>query len=106
MSHEKKVSLVQTLIGADEQASDALVSVYLKQAKEAILNRRFPFGYEESTEVPKMYELAQCRLAARYYLRRGSEGEQIHNEDGVHRHYGSVNDEDILMEIIQVAKVV
>ena len=105
MSHEEKVILVQTLIGADEQASDALVSVYLEQAKEAILNRRFPFGYEAETEVPKMYELAQCRLAARYYLRRGAEGEQIHNEDGVHRHYGSVNDCDILDEVIQIAKV-
>lgn len=106
MTNEEKVILTQTLIGADENASDALVSVYLEQAKEAILNRRYPFGVPDGTEVPKQYELAQCRLAARYYLRRGAEGEILHNEDGVHRHYGSVNDEDILMEIIQVAKVV
>lgn len=105
MSNEEKVIMVQTLIGADEQASEQLLSVYLEQAKEAILNRRFPFGYESETEVPKQYEISQCKLAARYYLRRGAEGELIHNEDGVHRHYGSVQDEDILMEIMQVAKV-
>lgn len=106
MTHEEKITKVQTLIGADEQASADLISVYLEQAKEAILNRRYPFGYPNGTKVPKMYEFSQCKLAARYYLRRGAEGELIHNEDGVHRHYGSVQDEDILMEIIQVAKVV
>ena len=105
MTNEEKVITTQTLIGADNNASDALVSVYLEQARMAILNRRYPFGFESETEVPKMYEFAQCQLAARYFLRRGAEGETLHNEDGVHRHYGSVNDEDILMEIVQVAKV-
>ena len=106
MTTEEKITRVQTLIGADETATSALIGVYLDEAKSAILNRRYPFGippYE--TDVPQMYENLQCRLAQRYFLRRGAEGEQIHNEDGVHRHYGSVNDEDLLMEVIQIAKV-
>ena len=106
MTTEEKVIRVQTLIGADETATSALIGVYLDEAKDAILNRRYPFGVPyEVTDVPTMYESLQCKLAQRYFLRRGAEGEQIHNEDGVHRHYGSVNDEDLLMEVIQVAKV-
>ena len=104
MTTEEKVIRVQTLLGAEENASSELVSVYLDEAKEAILNRRYPFGYAYDADVPRQYENLQCKLAARYYLRRGAEGEQIHNEDGVHRHYGSVNDEDLLMEVIQIAK--
>lgn len=105
MTTEEKVIRVQTLIGADETATDALVGVYLDEAKSAILNRRYPFGIPPYAEVPAEYESLQCRLAVRYFLRRGAEGEQIHNEDGVHRHYGSVNDEDLLCEVIQIAKV-
>ena len=106
MTTEEKIIRVQTLIGADETATSALIGVYLDEAKSAILNRRYPFGIPSyETDVPQMYENLQCRLAQRYFLRRGAEGEQIHNEDGVHRHYGSVNDEDLLMEVIQIAKV-
>lgn len=106
MTTEEKVIKVQTLIGADETATSALVGVYLDEAKSAILNRRYPFGIPPYvTEVPTEYESLQCRLAVRYFLRRGAEGEQVHNEDGVHRHYGSVNDEDLLMEVMQIAKV-
>lgn len=106
MTTAEKITRIQTLLGADEEATDALLTVYLDDAKAAILNRRYPFGIPPYVdEVPSEYENIQCKLAQRYYLRRGGEGEQIHNEDGVHRHYGSVNDEDLLMEVIQIAKV-
>ena len=105
MTQSEKITLVQTLLGADEDASDAVVSVYLDLAKGAILNRRFPFGIPDYAEVPKEYEMLQCRLAERYFLKRGAEGEAVHLEDGVHRHYGSVNDSDLLDEVIQIAKV-
>lgn len=106
MTTEEKVIRVRTLIGADETATDALIGVYLDDAKNAILNRRYPFGIPYGlTDVPEQYDSLQCRLATRYFLRRGAEGEQIHNEDGVHRHYATVNDEDLLMEVIQIAKV-
>ena len=106
MTTEEKITRVQTLIGADTTATDELLAVYLDDAKAAILNRRYPFGIPPYVDdVPKEYESTQCKLAQRYFLRRGDEGEQIHNEDGVRRHYASVNDEDLLMEIIQIAKV-
>lgn len=106
MTTEEKIIRVQTLLGNDEEATDDLIAVYLDDAKYAILNRRYPFGLPDIEPlIPPIYENIQCRLAQRYFLRRGGEGEQLHNEDGVHRHYGSVNDEDLLMEIIQIAKV-
>lgn len=106
MTTEEKIIRVQTLLGNDEEATDALISVYLDDAKNAIFNRRYPFGRPAwASDVPCQYEPLQCRLAARYFLRRGAEGEQIHNEDGVHRHYESVNDSDLLDEVIQIAKV-
>lgn len=106
MTTEEKIIRVQTLLGDDEEATDDLIAVYLDDAKYAILNRRYPFGLPDAEpSIPPIYENIQCKLAMRYFLRRGGEGEQVHNEDGVHRHYGSVNDEDLLMEVIQIAKV-
>ena len=54
--------------------------------------------------MPAEYEMLQCELAARYFFRRGGEGEITHSENGISRGYGSVNDEDLLMEVIQVAR--
>lgn len=100
-----KVNRVRAYIEPDIEASDALINAYLDDAAEAILLRRYPFGVPEGAYVPHEYSRIQCRLAARYILRRGAEGEDVHNEDGIHRSYASVNDEDLLMEVIQVAKV-
>lgn len=105
MTNEEKISNVQTLVENDEAATDALVSVYLSQAKAAILRRLYPFGIPEDADVPPIYEYSQCELASRYFLRRGAQGEVVHNENGVNRTYGSVNDEDILREIMPYAKV-
>lgn len=105
MTNAEKIQIVQTYIGADTNATDAVISVYLDDAEAAILNRRYPFGIPAGAYITREYERLQCRLAARYYLRRGDEGERTHNEDGVNRSYGSVNDEDLLMEVIQIAKV-
>lgn len=105
MTTEEKLQIVQTLIGADTEASDALLAVYLDDAKDAILQRRYPFSRPDGVDVPAAYERIQCRLAARYFLRRGAEGEISHNEDGVNRTYASVNDDDLLSEVIQIARM-
>lgn len=104
MEQEQAIAIVQTLVENDPAATDALVSVLLDDAKDAILRRLYPFGVPESVmEVPTMYEMLKCKLAARYFLRRGAEGEYIHDENGINRHYASVNDEDLLMEVTPYA---
>jgi len=103
MTDEEKITTTQAFIN-DSEATDAVVSVYLKKAEAAILRRRYPFKQPASASVPKEYEMLQCELASRYFFRRGAEPEIAHSENGINRTYGSVNDEDLLMEVIQVAR--
>ena len=106
MTQSEKVALVTALVDNDIEATPELVAVYLSVAKDAILKRRYPFGScDGCCFVPAEYEVLQCQLAARYFLRRGGEGEITHSENGINRTYGSVNDSDLLQEIVPYAKV-
>ena len=105
MTDAEKLTMAQTLIGTDPDATDALVTVYLDDAKAAILRRRYPFGIPDGAEIEPLYEMLQVKLAVRYFLRRGGEGEIAHNENGINRTYGSVNDEDLLMCVTPFAKI-
>lgn len=106
MTTAEKIEYVQQMVD-DPGATDALVKSYLTKAKSAIFKRMYPTNNipADVTDVPERYEVQQCDLAVRYFLRKGGEGEAIHNENGTHRHYGSVNDEDILMEVMQVLRL-
>lgn len=101
MTDEQKIATVKTLVGNDSEATNELLAVYLNMAESAIMQRCYPRGVPEGQSMPSEYEYLQCNLAARYFFRRGAEGEVTHNEDGVNRTYGSVNDEDILREVMQ-----
>ena len=105
MTDAEKLPMAQTLIGTAPDATDALVTVYLDDAKAAILRRRYPFGIPDGAEIEPLYEMLQVKLAVRYFLRRGGEGEIAHSENGINRTYGSVNDEDLLMCVTPFAKV-
>ena len=106
MTNAEKIQIVQTYIGSDDNATDVVISVYLDDAADAILNRRYPFGVPSDVMgVPQMYERLQCRLAAEMYLKRGAEGEESHNEDGVNRKYGHPDFEPLLRNVTQIAKV-
>lgn len=107
MTNAEKIATVKTLVENDAAATDAVVTVYLKDAEAAILRRLYPWGIPTTvTDVPSEYEMLQCKLAMRYFLKRGAEGEYIHDENGTNRHYGSVNDEDLLSEVVPYAKVI
>lgn len=83
-----------------------LFEMYLEDAEEAILNRMYPFGYEENTVVPPKYHRTMVELAVRQYERLGAEGETYHSENGVHRTYGGgLNDPDLLSRITPRGKV-
>lgn len=106
MTDAVKIAMVKTLVENDEAATDAVVLVYLEKARAAILRRLYPWGqWTEETTIPLKYEMLQCELASRYFLKRGSEGEYIHDENGVNRHYNSANDEDLLQEVVPYAFV-
>ena len=106
MTEAQKITLAKAFIGDDANATDSLISAYLLDAEDAILRRRYPFGRPEAAEVEPAYAVLQVKLAVRYFLRRGGEGEIKHSENGVDRTYGTVNDEDLLMEVTPFAKLI
>lgn len=101
MTEEKKIDYVKSLID-DTAITDNLITVYLDMAKSNVLSRMYPFVIPEDTDMPERYDMIQVQLAARYIMRRGAEGETNHSENGINRSYKSVNDEDLLMEVMQV----
>lgn len=106
MTESEKITMVQTLVENDPEATNTVVPVYLNLACNAMLERLFPLHSEKTVEdIPVRYDVLQCELAARYFLRRGGQGEINHEENGVNRTYGSVNDEDILCCLTPFAKV-
>lgn len=106
MTTEEKIINVRQRANNDPQATDALIAVYLEDAKDAILKQRYPFGVPEAvTDVPAKYEVIQCKLAHRYFLRQNIDGQLISVENGIHKHYESADDMDLLKQIMQVCKV-
>lgn len=106
MTTAEKIARVQTLVDSDSSATDSLVTILLDEAEKAILNRIYPFGVPTNATMPTRYESIQCRLAQRYFLRRGAEGEIAHHENGVNRTYDSVDDEDLFKTIVPIAKAI
>ena len=106
MTDAEKITMVKTLVESDAGATDDVVSVYLNLACGTMLERLYPFDTgKDSTDIPARYDMIQCELAARYFLRRGGQGEINHEENGVNRQYASVDDEDILRKLTPFAKV-
>ena len=106
MTTVEKIKNVQTRLGNIAEATSEIIAVYLDDAKDAILKQRYPFGVPtDVTEVPSRYEVLQCRLAHRYFLRQNIEGQTVSIENGIHKHFESVDDEDLLKQILQIAKV-
>ena len=106
MSVSEKTTMVQTLCESDSQATDTVVTVYLTLAANIMLERLFPYDTDKSaSDIPERYDTLQCELASRLFLRRGSQAENSHEENGINRTYASVDDEDILRRLTPYAKV-
>ena len=106
MTDAEKIARVRILVENDPVATDDVVAVYLSSAQSAMLERLFPLHPDKTVEdIPARYDTIQCELAARYFLRRGGQGEINHEENGVNRQYGSVDDADILDKLTPYARV-
>ena len=106
MTEAEKITTVRVLVENDPDATDATIAVYLKLACKAMMKRLYAlFPDKMDGELPACYEMDQCELAARYFLRRGGQGEINHEENGVNRQYASVDDADILNRLTPYAKV-
>lgn len=106
MTDAEKKSTVRVLVENDPDATDETIAVYLNLACGAMLERLYPYNTDKTSEdIPERYEMTQCELAARYFLRRGGQGEINHEENGVNRQWASVDDADILNRLTPFAKV-
>jgi hypothetical protein len=106
MTDAEKITMVKALVESDAEATDEVVAVYLNLACSAMIERLFPYDTEKGAEdLPERYDTIQCELAARYFLRRGGQGELSHEENGINRSYASVDDDDILKRLTPYAKV-
>jgi hypothetical protein len=106
MTDAEKIAMVQTLVENDAGATEAVVTVYLSVAANKMLERLYPYDTtKQGSDIPVRYDTLQCELAARLFLRRGAEGETSHEENGVNRAYGTVDDDDILLRLTPFAKV-
>ena len=84
----------------DDSVSEELLLTYLEDAKGIVLNRRYPFGYPEGTEVEPRYETVQVKIAVELYSKMGAEGQTAHSENGISRTYESASVSHSLLNMI------
>lgn len=104
MTEEQKIQMVQQLITDVTVTKEEILS-YLALAVDRIRNRVWPFG-DAPKDWPIQYDLVQIQLAIRMIARKGGEGELSHSENGISRTYGTVDDEDILQQLVPYVGVV
>ena len=82
-NEEKRMALAASL--APDTDTDEVLDNVLADAEALVLNRMYPFGYPDGTDVPARYERIQVQLAVELYSKRGAEGQSSHSENGVSR---------------------
>lgn len=80
---EKRDALAMAI--SPDTEGDNILDQMLSTAEALILNRMFPFGYDESKVIPSRYEQIQIQLAVELYTHRGAEGQSAHSENGTSR---------------------
>lgn len=80
-----------------EERDLSAVGYYLDNAAEVILNQMYPFNESWETEdgssptVPARYQNVQMRIAVIFLNKRGADGESMHIENGINRHYSTTD---------------
>ncbi len=74
------IDLVKTLTG---ETDEAIINAYLDIAKSTVLNRMYPYGYEDDVEMPKRYQHVQVEIAVFFLNKMGKEGVVSYSENGL-----------------------
>ena len=80
---EKREALALSI--APDTEEEIVLDGLLSLAASLILNRMYPFGYDDTKTVPLRYEQIQIQLAVELYTQRGAEGQTSHSENGISR---------------------
>lgn len=112
MTLEEKIEEVRVLI-CDDNVTDSVITTYLKIAGAKILDKCYPF--KDTTElnedgtlkyaIPTKYDHIHTELTSRYIFRRGFEGQRSSTENGVTRTFASVDDRDLLDQVMQIVGI-
>lgn len=101
MTLEQRIEQMKIMLGDDGlDIEDETCQTYLNLANEKILTHRYPFG-TKLVEVEPQFTYQLIELAIVLYNQRGVEGQETHNENGVHRKYRK--EEQILASIPKFA---
>ena len=84
MTEMDKLIALQEMLAPDSDTDEVLTHM-LRSAAALVLNRMYPFGYDDTTVVPSRYEQIQLQLAVELYSKRGAEGQTGHSENGISR---------------------
>ena len=84
-------SLIPSYLKVSDENPDGLsddrLNHYLNVAKEAILNKRHPFGYPDETTMESRFNNLQIEIAKYLVFKEGMEGETYHGENGINRSF-------------------
>lgn len=89
MTTTERLALRLGLDASEAKRDNALLTELIKAAKSEILRCSFPFGYDEDTEVPTVYQELIIPIAMDLYNHMGAEGQISHNENAIQRTYES-----------------
>ena len=90
MTDSEKKEMLRALCGlSEEQLPDSSLWAYLNIAKTAILRRKYQIVTDsyDALDILRGDELLQVQMANELVAKIGGEGEIVHIENGVHRHY-------------------
>ena len=90
MTDVEKIENMRVAIAPDTAEDNVLLSE-IQAAESMILNKMYPFGYEDGAVVPARYERLQIKLAVELFTQRGAEGQASASENGITRTWPTVN---------------
>lgn len=108
MADTQRLKQLKTMLGIDVESTteNEALTLYLQIAERRVLNKAYPYGTTRTT-APNKYSFKVLEIAQYLYLRRGSEGEKSHSENGVSRSYENADIPDsMLSEIVSMVGAV
>lgn len=85
MSGAEKLALLKTFLEISDNSMDGELTAYLDFAGREILT--WVYGNNAPDEVPVKYENTQIMAVVTGYNHKGSEGQVVHNENGINRSF-------------------
>lgn len=83
MTNEDKITMLTYMTG---ETDSNLLSTYLTLAEQIVFEKAFPYGNFPET-IPAQYDGVHVEIAAYMLNKRGAEGETVHLENGLSRHW-------------------